>query len=79
MKSNSKKENPTHHSLQHGEECEICHPKKHSTLARAQIEELRGKISDLISKNPDKAAIILTQWLSAADTAQKKKSNKKAA
>lgn len=30
---------------------------------RAQIEGLRLKVSELILKNPDKAAIILAAWI----------------
>jgi hypothetical protein len=30
------------------------------------VEEIRKKVSDLVSEQPDKAVIILTEWLNPA-------------
>lgn len=37
--------------------------KELGTGSRAEVEELREKISELITKSPDKAALILSHWI----------------
>jgi hypothetical protein len=50
-----------------------------SRVAREEIELLKEKTIQLIANNPEKAAIILSSWLSTALSVEKKKQEKKAA
>jgi|GEM_PF-2316280 len=47
--------------------------KKTAVTTHAELDALRGKITDLISNDPNKAAIILTEWLKEADHSSKNK------
>ncbi len=52
------------------------HPDAKAGAAKAELDLLREQIIDLISKDPAKAAIILTQWLNQPSAAARKKSRK---
>lgn len=52
------------HSFVHEDHCEICKQQKSSkSTSKAEIDTISQKISDLIGKNPEKAALILEDWI----------------
>jgi flagellar biosynthesis/type III secretory pathway M-ring protein FliF/YscJ len=53
--------------------CQVCYPTVQLT-SKAELEVLQQKIVEIVEKNPEKASLILADWVNGV---QRKSANKK--